>query len=87
MNLGSKILTKNTSDTIPETVQKKTSQQQIEEMENWLSMNDIDDIRNKKIPKATSSDVGAFIESGEIFAYVFSLLPEPLQAVLNRFHG
>ena len=50
-------------------------------------MNDIDDIRSKKMPKATSSDVGAFIESGEIFAYAFSLLPEPLQAVLNRFHG
>merc|ERR1712126_259195 len=52
---------------------------QMEELESWMNLNDVP----TNLPRATSSDVGAFIENGEIFGYLFSLLPEPVQYVCN----
>jgi len=37
----------------------------------------------RDLPKATSSDVGAFIENGEIFGYLFDTCPPPVQVVLK----
>merc|ERR1712126_527094 len=39
---------------------------QMEELESWMNLNDVP----TNLPRATSSDVGAFIENGEIFGYV-----------------
>ena len=44
-----------------------------------MNLNDVP----TNLPRATSSDVGAFIENGEIFGYLFSLLPESVQYVCN----
>ena len=61
---------------------QKKSQEQQEALENWMNLTDVP----RNLPKATSSDVGAFIENGEIFGYLYDILPEPLQCAFSTTH-
>merc|ERR1712105_127082 len=54
-----------------------------ESLEHWMNLADVP----RDLPKASTSEVGTFIENGEIFAYLFDLLPAPVQGGLGTSFG